>query len=175
MGYQACDICAKNITNDEQYYLCEECWDKEKHKVKPQPDELGKVWAFSELEDRIRKLEKDAGLLDEVFNECNLRDLKVHSDFERRIKALEAVVTHAVPYATETGTYFPNSNPITDNAEQTKNILTIREMTPQEKNPLTKNEIIHLVDGGVTGESLEAGACHLCKSIKAKLESYLEK
>lgn len=28
MGYQACDICAKNITNDEQFYLCRECWDK---------------------------------------------------------------------------------------------------------------------------------------------------
>jgi hypothetical protein len=67
---------------------------------------------------RVEKLEKDLGALDELFDGFNLSALKVHSDFEKRIKALESVITHTIPYPEQV---------INDNK--------------QANNPLTKEEI----------------------------------
>ena len=114
MSYEGCEICGKDITNDEQIYVCRDCWDKEHLKspsMNPQPDELEmlvedcdvclgakckmgylkvvkylrllakrvKAWenynvsvrmatiedGTLRLQDRIRKLEKDAGQLND--------------------------------------------------------------------------------------------------------------
>lgn len=171
MGYQACDICGKNITNLDLYYLCKGCWDKEhlKSPSLPQPDELEKL--IDECNDWIQHITNfsDFGRPEMSF----VRGLKLlasrvraletdKSGFESHINFVDEQLIKRVEALEE---LFSEHQKIKDYYEK---------KSTQENNPLTRNEIVHLIDEGVTGASLEAGECQLCKSIKLKLESYLE-
>jgi hypothetical protein len=101
---------------------------------------------------RVEKLEKDLGALDELFDGFNLSALKVHSDFEKRIKALESVITHTIPYPEQV---------INDN--------------PQTKNPLSSvliNCLLRCIhDLRHCGYNIDVNIVE----VETLLESYLEK
>lgn len=145
MSYEACDLCGRNITNDDQFYLCRECWDKEHLKspdlTTPPTDELER------LIENIRLWDSTPGL-DHYPAEMLVAGIKLLAE---RVRGLEGALLNG----------------------KTNIPIQVVNDTPQARNPLTREEIIHIRFGLLIGEPPRDN-CNLCNSIKSKLTSYLE-
>jgi hypothetical protein len=161
MGYQACDICSKDITNDEQFYLCRECWDKEHLKSPsfPQPDELGKL-----IELCNERLSSEGAMADTSFLN-SIKILAMQAANNREVYNRAYVLEDRIKKLEEHESRCHGEHKSGDPADINPN--------PQANNPLTKEEISILVSWfDVLMEKY--AHYYIDRAIKLKLESYLE-